>query len=74
MALRQLGTKGSRRAGEHPITQGTRVLKGHLGTLALKALGHLRHSKHLSTGAIRHLVTWALEALQALYLADFILC
>ena len=52
---------------------GTRRLKGHLGTQALKAGEHLDTQAlkgHLGTEAMRHLGTWVLGALEALYLAN----
>ena len=54
------GHSGTQRALGHSRDLGTGALEGFLGTRALRALRALGHSKD----------TWALKALEVLYLAD----
>ena len=62
-ALGYSGTPGTRALG-HLRHSDTRRALGHSDTKGTQALGHLSTRR-----ALRHLSTWAIEALEALYLA-----
>ena len=63
---------GTRRVPGNSGTQGTRALGylRHSGTRVLKALGHLATQALGHSSTQKTLGTWALEALEVLYLAD----